>query len=112
VRCNIIGRQIVGFYSIIYLDEVKQFGLIQMDEGYWLDHMFILPEYHNKGIGREFFKDINKLIISGKIKNLLWIFVDPYAKGFYEKMGAKQIRLSKSSILNRDIPVFQYKLNG
>jgi hypothetical protein len=53
------------------------------------------------------FKDINELGLSEKT---IKIFVDPYATGFYDKQGAKKIRISESSIKNRKIPVFEYEL--
>jgi len=39
----------------------------------------------------------------------LTVFVDPYAYGFYEKMGAVYRYDSESSIEGRRIPVFEFE---
>jgi GNAT superfamily N-acetyltransferase len=100
-----MDSRIVGFYSIAFLQEEMMFGKIRMEQGYWLDHMFIMPEYHHKGIGCSMMQHIQQ---SG-VYSHMHIFVDPHATGFYEKMGAKFVRSSPSSIEGRDIPV--YSLN-
>lgn len=100
-----MDSRIVGFYSIVFLQEEMMFGKIRMEQGYWLDHMFIMPEYHHEGIGGSMIQHIQK---SGMYPHM-HIFVDPHATGFYEKMGAKFVRSSPSSIEGRDIPV--YSLN-
>ena len=40
----------------------------------------------------------------------LLIFVDPYAKGFYDKLGADYLYDSKSSIPGRMIPVYRLRV--
>lgn len=97
---------IIGFYSIVEVKSDFMAGEVLVKKGFWMEHIFILPEYHKKGIGR--------LIIQhalGKSKELgissLKIFVDPNARGFYEKIGAKFIFDSKSSIPGRMIPVYE-----
>jgi hypothetical protein len=88
VYCIEYQEVINGFYSLVFNPANQFFGEVFVEEGWWLDHMFILPEYH--------ISEVN-------------IFVDPNAVGFYEKMGAEKIRSSKSSIPGREIPVYRIK---
>jgi len=110
VRCYEQEGKLIGFYSIFEMSEQKTFGKVYLEQGFWLDHMFILPKYHKKGIGREFIEDIKILSKKQQIGKSLKIFVDPNAKGFYLKVGAKEIRVSESSIPNRTIPVMEIDL--
>ena len=110
VRCLSIDGKIVGFYSIVFLEKEMEFGKIKMERGFWLDHMFILPEYHKRGIGRLFFEDINSIVVKLGIEDQILAFVDPNAAGFYEKMGCELVRISESSIPNRSIPVYKYRI--
>jgi maltose O-acetyltransferase len=107
VRIKELNRVPAGFYSLVEMPEEKLFGSVCMEKGLWLDHMFILPEFHNQGIGTEFFKDIDAYMKKNTIQSLK-IFADPNSKGFYEKMGAWFLRNSDSSIPGRIIPVYTY----
>ena len=100
---------IKGFYSFCFNDLEKYIGEIFIEKGYWLDHMFIEKRYIGKGLGKMMFNDLINDIKNrgGECFN---IFVDPFARGFYEKMGCIYIRESKSSIENRTIPVYKYKI--
>jgi len=100
-----VQDRILGFYSIAKNNEDFWAGEVFIQRGYWLEHIFILPEFHKKGIGSELIKHAIKKCKELKIKRLL-VFVDPFARGFYEKVGAKHLYDSKSSIPGRMIPVF------
>ena len=101
--------KVIGFYSLVYNPDNFFAGKVFVEQGYWLEHIFILPQYHKRGIGR---KLINHLLDIAKTKNIkeILIFVDPYAKGFYEKTGAIFAYNSKSSIPGRTIPVYKLKV--
>ena len=101
---------IKGFYSFCYNEGEKQIGEIFIEKGYWLDHMFLEQKYIGNGLGKIMFID---LIYEIKNRNGTFfnVFADPFSAGFYEKMGCKFIRESKSSIKNRNIPVYQYEIN-
>ncbi|MBK8807941.1 MAG: GNAT family N-acetyltransferase [Bacteroidales bacterium] len=96
---------VVGFYSIVENKEAFWAGEVYVEKAFWLEHVFILPEYHKKGIGTELIKHTLNVMHDNAIPECL-IFVDPFATGFYEKVGARFIRNSKSSIKGREIPVF------
>ena len=77
----------VGFYSIA--ENISDFysGEIFIKKRFWLEHIFIKPDYHKLGIGRIMI-DHAKIISRDSGISDLMIFVDPYAKGFYDKIGA------------------------
>jgi hypothetical protein len=52
-----------------------------------------------------------KSISKNRGVNNLLIFVDPNAKGFYDKVGADYLYDSKSSIPGRLIPVYDLKVD-
>lgn len=102
-------NRIYGFYSLVKVDKEQQIESLIVEKGLWLDHMFIDPPFHQRGIGRAFFNHL-KTIISGDGFDELRIFCDPHACGFYEKMGARLIRQSPSTIPGRSIPVYLYQI--
>ena len=100
---------IIGFYSIVENKSDFYSGEIFVKKGFWLEHKFIKPDYHKVGIGRVMIDHAKKIAKENGIIDLL-IFVDPYAKGFYDKIGADYLYDSKSSIPNRLIPVYDLKI--
>jgi GNAT superfamily N-acetyltransferase len=110
VRCEEVNGSVIAFYSVVKLDETRQAGTVTMEKGYWLDHMFVLPSCHKKGIGTRLFLDM-KAALAAQQADRVRIFVDPNAKGFYEKMGASLVRYSDSSVPGRKIPVYEYRLS-
>lgn len=104
-----LGDSILGFYSIVENKDDFYSGEILVQKGFWLDHIFIKPDYHGFGIGKQMINHAKNISDKIGIQNLL-IFVDPFAKGFYEKIGAKFLYDSKSSIPDRLIPVYELKI--
>jgi GNAT superfamily N-acetyltransferase len=100
---------ILGFYSIVENKSDFYSGEIFVQKGFWLEHIFIKPEYHKMGMGRMMIDHVKQIAISKEITNLL-IFIDPNAKGFYNKIGAEYLYDSKSSIPGRMIPVYVLKV--
>ena len=82
-----------------------------MARGYWLEHIFVLPEHIGKGIGTLLVSHAKEE--AGKLNcAVLRIFADSYAKGFYEKIGARFIRDVPSSIKGRSIPYFELPIRS
>ena len=102
----ILGDSILGFYSIVENKADFYSGEILVQKGFWLEHFFIRPDYHRAGIGKQLINHAKNISEKIGIQNLL-IFVDPFAKGFYDKMGADFLYNSKSSIPDRLIPVYK-----
>ena len=82
-------------------------GKVFVKKGFWLEHIFIKPEYIRKGIGTKLMRYVNS-ICEEKGIDCLNIFSDPNAKGFFNKIGAKYIGESLSSIENRTVSLYQY----
>lgn len=106
----LVNNEIVGFYSIVENKKDIWIGEVLVQKGFWMEHIFIKPAYHQKGYGRKLINHAKKISNSTGITQLL-IFVDPNATGFYEKIGAKFLYNSKSSIPGRMIPVYFLILN-
>jgi GNAT superfamily N-acetyltransferase len=99
---------IIGFFSLVEVKSDFYDGKVLVKKGFWLDHIFVNPGFHKMGIGRKLIDHVKQVSKKSGISNLL-IFVDPFAKGFYDKIGADYLCDSKSSIEGRMIPV--YRLN-
>lgn len=101
--------KILGYYSIVKNDNDFWVGKVFVMKGYWLEHIFIRPEFIGKGIGTQLIKD---LIKTGKELEIekVYIFSDPYAKGFYDKIGADYIKESPSSIDGRTVSLYELKI--
>jgi GNAT superfamily N-acetyltransferase len=100
---------ILGFYSIVENKSDFYSGETLVKKGFWLEHIFIKPDYHKLGIGRLLI-DHAKLVSGNRGISDLFVFVDPYAKGFYDKIGADYLYDTKSSIPGRWIPVYDLKV--
>ena len=98
VLVAVAAGRIVGFYSII-LEE----------DGYYLDNMFILPEYIGKGLGKKLWQHMLEEFQGMSVKNFRLV-ADPFAAGFYSAMGAVQIFAKESSTFpGRKLPVMEYR---
>jgi len=106
VYCAEWDEKIIGFYSIVFNPENFLTGEIFVEQGYWLEHIFIRPDFHRQGIGRKLINHAKKIAKSKNIEKL-YVFVDPFAKGFYDKIKANFSRNSASSIKGRNIPVYE-----
>jgi GNAT superfamily N-acetyltransferase len=100
---------IVGFYSIVDNPADAYFGDVFVKKGFWLEHIFITPAYHKLGIGRLLINHVKKICHAMGVESLS-IFVDPFARGFYDKIGANFAYESKSSVPDRFIPVYELKI--
>jgi maltose O-acetyltransferase len=102
---SIYSDIVMGFYSIVENKADLQVNEIFVKKGFWLEHIFLKPEYHKMGIGRVLIEHAKCISKNNGISNLL-IFADPFAIGFYDKIGADFLYNSKSSIPDRLIPVY------
>jgi len=99
----------VGFFSIVEVTEDYWAGKVFVKKGFWLDNLFVIPEYIGKGIGRKLMQYAESLCREKGISSLS-IFSDPNARGFYEKMGAVYKGETPSSIENRTLPLYEYNI--
>ena len=103
-------NELIGFYSIVENPQDFWAGKVFVAKGFWLEHIFIKPVYHKSGIGRQLIHHARKIASDKKIEKLL-VFVDPFARGFYDKIGANYIKDSQSSIEERTIPMYELNIS-
>jgi GNAT superfamily N-acetyltransferase len=86
-----VEQQLVGFAAI------EQHG-----EEAMLDHLWVLPDYIGKGIGKRLFRHVAAMIHS-------FVFTsDPHADDFYQKMGAQKIGDYYSVLQGKTLTTFRY----
>lgn len=98
--------QIVGYFSLVEIKSDFWIGKVFVSKGFWLEHIFILPEYIGKNIGTKLV-DVLKVKCSEININKVKIFSDPNAKGFYNKLGACYLGESPSSIEGRTVSLYE-----
>jgi GNAT superfamily N-acetyltransferase len=100
---------IAGYFSITAVTDGFYAGKVWVEKGFWLEHLFIHPQYIGKGIGRSLVSYAKELCRQKGIQRLR-LFGDPHADGFYEKTGAVYFGKSPSSIEGRTVSVFEYAI--
>ena len=74
-----------------------------------LDHFWLLPENTEKGYGRMTFEFILQICQRLDYK-ILKVFSEPYANGFYKKMGGKIVQSKESKIKERFLDVYEFEV--
>lgn len=90
---------------------VAYYSFQENEEGFWLDNLWVLPEYMGQGIGKLLFHhalERCKLLGVAALK----IEADPNAKSFYERMGARKVSEHTTEIQGepRVLPVMEINL--
>jgi len=94
-----IDAQIAGYISVS-----------QDEDGSSLDNLFIHPNHIRKGIGEKLVKIALNWCKDRQIKEL-FVYSDPFSRGFYEKTGAEYVReIESQKIPGRFLPLLVYKL--
>ncbi len=99
--------KLAGYFSIVEVKKAFHAGKVPVRKGFWMEHLFLTPQYIGKGIGSRLMRFAEAYCRQNGIAKL-YIFSDPHAKGFYEKMGAAYLGESPSSIEGRTVPLFSY----
>ena len=91
-----VGDSIVGFSSL------ERDGAILR-----LEHLWVSPGHMGGGVGRALFRHAQQRASALGFTHLE-AEADPHAAGFYERMGAEQVRATVSSIAGQEriLPVF------
>ena len=100
--------------NYVYILEEEQetvfFFSFQRKEEDSLDFLYLHPNYKGKGYGRILRESVVQKAVELNIKSFT-IDSDPNAKGYYLKMGAKQIGEIPSTVFkNRMLPLLRYDL--
>ncbi len=75
----VMGERSAAYYS-----------LKQSEDSFWLENLWVLPEYIGQGMGRMLFQHaLERSRVLGA--STLKIESDPHAQNFYEKMGARKV---------------------
>lgn len=101
----------VGFLSLAHVEQSFWAGRVFVREGDWLEHLFVLPPFHGRDIGSALVRHALRYAAHQGIKRL-YLFSDPHATGFYEKLGARFLELSPSSIPGRSVPLYELAVRG
>ena len=114
VRDNVVfvaqaGREAIAYYSIVQVKEDFYAGETKVTKGFWLEHMFVLPEYIGKGTRNAMYAHAKQFCTANGI-DALKIFADPNAAGFYEKQGVQYIEECPSTIEGRTVSLFSAKV--
>jgi GNAT superfamily N-acetyltransferase len=90
--------QVIGWASLMPRDDV-----------FWLDDLWIGPEWMSRKVGSLLFRHVAERAKQGGASRMEWE-AEPNALGFYEKMGGRYLRDSEPSIWGRVIPVMGIEL--
>lgn len=104
-------NKMIGFITLVENRKDKFIKNILIEEGFWMDHLFVYPNFQHRGIGKQL---VDFLLNHCTKRNIaeVFIFVDPNAVGFYEKLGAEFVRMSDSSIPGRQLPIYRLKFES
>lgn len=103
-------EQAIGYFSLVEVKEEFWAGKVFVNKGFWLEHIFILPDYIGQGIGSQLI-DILKLKCREMKIDKIYIFSDPHATGFYDKLGAQYRGESPSSIEGRTVSQYELRID-
>ena len=97
------NRELLGFYA-----------LEPRGERWSLEHFWVDPRWHGRGIGRRLFGDALDRIRSIR-PGVVVIEADPYAAGFYARMGARRtgtVPAPADGAPDRTLPVFELEVRA
>ncbi len=94
-----------AYYSLVEVKQELIAGKTKVEKGFWLEHMFVRPQFIGNGIGSAMYAHMKDYCKNNSIESLR-IFADPNAKGFYERMGAQYIEERSSSIEGRTVSLY------
>ena len=103
------GSSPIAYYSIVFLEKPIEFSDVEVSNGYWLEHMFVLPQFIGNSVGSRMISHIKDLCEKQLITELK-VLADPNSKVFYEKMGFEYLRDIPSTIPNRTTPELILKI--
>ena len=87
-----------GFYGLIHHGNLCE-----------LDHLWLLSRFIGSGFGRLMFEHAVRRAAEVGATRLEWE-AEPYAIGFYRRMGARQVREAQSA-LGRTVPIMALEVH-
>jgi GNAT superfamily N-acetyltransferase len=74
-----------------------------LEQGLWLDHIFLLPSGIGSGIGRAIIYHLKRTSAQRNFSRM-GLLADPDARRFYEKMGCRYLKEVASTIVGGTTP--------
>ncbi|MBP2644251.1 MAG: GCN5-related N-acetyltransferase [Firmicutes bacterium] len=99
-----------GYFSLVEVENDFWAGKVFVAKGFWLEHIFIRPEYIGCGIGSQLVEHLKSICKELGLKKVL-VFSDPNARGFYDKMGVRYRKEVASSIEGRTVSFYELDIN-
>ncbi len=93
------GERPVGVYALVQEDGFQE-----------LDYLWVLPAYIGQGVGRRLVRHALAVARTNPLPRVL-VASDPYAVGFYEKMGFRKIGHLSGQPPGRILPVMEVILS-
>ena len=98
VRCAVRDGRVLGFYAISGAGAVRD-----------LEHFWVLPAHMGRGVGARLFADAVGTLRADGARQLR-IASDPFAVGFYRRMGAHLVGEVPSTPRGRTLPLLVFEL--
>lgn len=95
---------VIGYYSVVYLEKDHFVLGSALGQGYWLEHMFVAPEFIGRGAGTRMVGHLKSFCKKHRISRLA-VLADPHSRGFYEKLGFAYQGEVASTIADRTTPL-------
>lgn len=102
-----VDGKAVGFISIVEVENDFKAGEVSIIKGFWLDHIFVHPDFIGERVGSELIFFAKKLCRRKDI-SCLYILSDPNAQGFYDRIGAQFIEEVSSNIKGRTVSLYKF----
>jgi len=94
-------------------DPDDRFHALVQGTGFWqLEHLWIEPAFHGRGVGRALFLDAVALIRRRR-PGMMRIEAEPNAAGFYRRMGAVRVGAVPApapGAPDRALPLFELRI--
>jgi GNAT superfamily N-acetyltransferase len=103
VYVGALGHEMVGFYA-----------LEQREDRWSLEHFWVDPRWHGRGVGRCMYRHALDRVRAVQ-PGVVVIEADPYAAGFYARMGARQTGTVPAPVEGdpgRTLPVFEVEVKA
>ena len=102
---------IIGYYSIVFQANDLELPQFKMEKGFWLEHLFITPEYIGHGYGAKLMVHLLKDAVKKGWQEIK-ILADPNSKLFYEKLGVTYVKDIPSNIGGRSVCYFEWEIKN
>jgi GNAT superfamily N-acetyltransferase len=93
VYCAVRGARLLGFYALSGVGPTRE-----------LEHFWVAPEHIGRGVGARMFEHAVATLRADGAR-VLRIASDPYAEGFYLRMGARRVGEWPSTPGGRTLPL-------